>query len=284
MRNDAKNGTARGAAVSADDVSLLRLAARVPVRRLKGDESLADMDLVAREVSVLLRIGRFDLVRLQCSPDRLEDLAAGFLCSVGFIRAGERMPEILIETGNREAVLNVACEVSEEEILRFRRNLSAGTGCGLALFDFRGADPFDCRRKIDTAFRFGAEALRGAMAEFQRRSVVYRETGGVHAAAVASGNGLEAFAEDVGRHNAVDKAIGFCLKRDVPLGDKALLSTGRLSLDLVSKCVRAGVPVLASRSAPTDAAVELARLSQLTVVGFLRGSRMNIYSSEWRIE
>ena len=261
------------------------LTVRLPVRRRKGTESRADTDLVARETFLLLRVDGRDLCRLQCSPDRTEDLAVGFLCAAGLLSPCGKPPDVSSGLGEGYAVVDIASGLPAEDILRFRRGLTLGTGCGAAIaFDPRGAEPPRVAGANDAPVRFRADALREAMAGFQRRSAIYRETGGVHAAAIADGEGIVSFAEDVGRHNAADKAIGFCVRRGVPLQDKALLSTGRISLDLASKAVRTGIPVVASRSAPTDAAVELARARGITLIGFLRGDRMNIYSSEWRIE
>ena len=90
-------------------------------------------------------------------------------------------------------------------------------------------------------------------------------------------------AEDVGRHNAVDKATGYCLLQGIPLHDKLLVSTGRASYDMVAKGVRLGLPILASLSSPTSAAVELAQALNCTLVGYLRGKALNVYTHGWRI-
>ena len=90
-------------------------------------------------------------------------------------------------------------------------------------------------------------------------------------------------AEDIGRHNAVDKVTGHCLLRGIPLGDKLLLSTGRASYDMVAKGVRLGVPILVSLSSPTSLAVELAEALNCTLVGYLRGKTLNVYAHGWRI-
>jgi len=89
--------------------------------------------------------------------------------------------------------------------------------------------------------------------------------------------------EDIGRHNAVDKATGYCLLRDLPLHDKILVSTGRASYDMVVKGVRLGVPILASLSSPTSLAVELAEALNCTLLGYLRGKTVNVYTHGWRI-
>jgi len=113
---------------------------------------------------------------------------------------------------------------------------------------------------------------------------LHRRTGGVHAVALYNGAGeLVTLCEDVGRHNAMDKAIGYCLLRGIPLDDKMVLCSGRLSYEMVTKTIRAHVPILASVSTPTALAVEIADRFNLTVVGYLRGGRMTVYTHPERI-
>ena len=224
------------------------------------------------------------LCRLQCSPAQFEELALGFLCTAGVLPSEAKDVTMTCETDQAETRLDISLGLAEEELTSLRDSLVAGTGCGLGLFSTKGLDPLECRRKIDLSFRIKAAELQNVMQAFQTRSEAYRETGGVHSAAIADQGRLVAFAEDVGRHNAIDKVIGCCVRAGIPMQDKVVLSTGRLSLDVAAKAIRAGAPLLASRSAPTDAAVELARLANLTLVGFVRGTRMNIYCADWRIE
>ncbi len=122
------------------------------------------------------------------------------------------------------------------------------------------------------------------MGAFVQSSAIFRETGGVHAAAIAKGEEIVAFAEDVGRHNAFDKVIGACRRRGVAPYDKIALVTGRLSLELVAKAVPSSIPVLVSRGAPTQAGIELADAANLTLIGFARAGRMNVYSADWRLQ
>ena len=260
------------------------LIASVPVTRRRGGESAQDTDSVIRESSLLLRVDGRPLCRLQCSPAQFEELALGFLCTAGVLPSEAKDVTMTCETDQAETRLDISLGLAEEELTSLRDSLVAGTGCGLGLFSTKGLDPLECRRKIDLSFRIKAAELQNVMQAFQTRSEAYRETGGVHSAAIADQGRLVAFAEDVGRHNAIDKAIGGCLRQGVALHDKVALSTGRLSLDLVAKGVRAGLPLVASRAAPTDAAIELARLANLTLIGFVRGRRMNIYTAEWRVE
>jgi FdhD protein len=121
------------------------------------------------------------------------------------------------------------------------------------------------------------------MKELQHASVLFRQTGGVHAAAVTDCVMLSAFAEDIGRHNAVDKCLGRCLAEGTQLETRALLVTGRLSADVLSKAIRVGLPVVVSRGAVTSQAIELARSADVAAVGFARGPMMNVYTAPWRL-
>jgi FdhD protein len=259
------------------------LVTRVAITRIQAGQASSETDAVVRETTLALLVGGRMVCRMQCSPDQLEELALGFLWGAGLQPADPRTVAIRRQDTEGETQLDVALGCLPQDAARLQQGLTVGTGCGLGLFSVKGFDPLDCSRKIDLSLRIAAADLTEAMRTFQKHSAVYRQTGGAHSAAMARGADLVVFAEDIGRHNAVDKVIGACLRRGVPRHDKLLLSTGRLSLDLVVKGIRAGVPLLASRSAPTAAAVELAQLANLTLVGFVRGDRMNVYAAEWRM-
>jgi FdhD protein len=128
------------------------------------------------------------------------------------------------------------------------------------------------------------ETLFHLPAQMTRQQAAYRAAGGIHAAALFDTAGRAiVVCEDIGRHNAVDKAVGYCLLRDIPLSDKLLASTGRASYDMVVKGARLGVPVIASLSSPTSLAIELAEALNCTLLGYLRGKTLNVYTHGWRI-
>lgn len=139
-------------------------------------------------------------------------------------------------------------------------------------------------RPLPDGVRIAREVLTHVPAQLARRQAAYRAVGGIHAAGVLEAGGpAVVVCEDIGRHNAVDKALGHCLLWGIPLDDKVLVSTGRASYDLVVKGVRLGIPILASLSSPTSLAVELAQALNCTLLGYLRGKTLSAYTHAWRI-
>jgi FdhD protein len=138
-------------------------------------------------------------------------------------------------------------------------------------------------RPLDSTFALRASQLVGLASEFAKQGVLYRLTGGVHACGIADPGGVRLFAEDVGRHNAFDKVAGMALRAGLELSEKVALTTGRLSAEIVAKAIAHGVPILASSSAPTAMGVQWSRRFGLTLVGFLRGGRLNVYTGYQRV-
>lgn len=219
------------------------------------------------------------------------DLAAGFLFGEGVLDGPDQLQAIRYCVGAADrpqrynivqAVLSSAAEYDEATL---QRNFYATSSCGVCgkasieavLRPTRpvGSGPATVSARTLTEL---PERLRGMQRVFDR-------TGGLHAAALFDPSGeLLALREDVGRHNAMDKVVGAAfLARDLPLGDRIGLVSGRLSFELVQKAARAGLPILAGVSAPSSLAVELARNAGMTLVGFLRGSRFNVYTGAERI-
>ncbi len=264
------------------------------IRRLDaGHEQLVDGAVVVEE-PLELRINGREVALLMRTPGMEKELAAGFclgeglvadLWDIGLIRhcgrvasGGSAEGDALDYSRNRVDVTllpGAADNWAEREEVQLVRS-----GCGRA--DAGGLARNLVPVKGDVRLR--AEAIALLPGQMTRQQAAYRAAGGIHAAAVFDGQGRAiVVCEDVGRHNAVDKAMGFCLLRGVPLTDKVLVCTGRASYDMVAKGVRLGVPVLASISSPTSLAVELADALNCTLLGYLRGKSLNVYTHAWRI-
>jgi len=246
--------------------------------KIRDDRVEETLDSVAAEGRITLTVNGEPLVSLLCTPRDLEAMAVGFLFSESLLSGFDALRSV--------TVVDDRVDVAADDLpADWRERVRVGTlasGCGRGVtFSVNLQRPVSPRKKPHFVLRTGW--LANMLKHFSRMSELFEKTGGVHSAALADLSGeIRFFAEDIGRHNAVDKIIGNAVIQAEPLDDKILLSSGRISVEIISKIVRAGIPVLVSRSAPTCMAVTMAEDHGVTLVGFARGSRMNIYSHPWR--
>lgn len=256
------------------------MAVEIPVVRLAQGVASEASDVVTEEVPLTVYLNREEVATLLCSPGHWEELAVGFLASQGLLREPDEL--VRVEVEERRGLAWVESRVSRPLAQRgmFKRFLTSGCGSGIAYYaadDAAQLKPLAGERRVD------ASAVLDLMHRFQRLSESFRATGGVHSAALASAEEILVFREDIGRHNAVDKISGHCLLTRLETGDKLLLTTGRLSSEIVTKAARLGVPLLVSRAAATNLAVTYAAALGVTLIGFARGQRLTVYSHTARI-
>lgn len=276
-----------------------RITARKPITRItvgvaEGDGVRRRADVLAVEEPLEIRVGCTPLAVTMRTPGNDVELAAGFLVSEGVIAdAGQFRSAIhCTGTGIEENTYNVldvtlgAGTVLPESSLQrnFYTTSSCGV-CGKASIDaVKTVSSFDVS---EDPVQVDAELLIGLPDELRSHQEVFDKTGGLHAAGLfdaATGECL-VIREDVGRHNAVDKVVGWAVLHDrLPLRGTILQVSGRASFELVQKAAMAGIPVLSAISAPSSLAVELAASSGVTLVGFLRDARMNVYSRADRVQ
>jgi FdhD protein len=247
-------------------------------------------DYLAAEEPLEIRVGDDPLSVTMRTPGHDRELAAGFLFSEGLIQRREQILKLQTaepqDGTNRGNVIQVelAPEVAPD-FVKMKRHFFAASSCGIC-----GKASIDSIRSRLLAapnpdFRLDAEILVRMPDALRDSQDVFQRTGGLHAAALFNPQGkLLVLREDIGRHNAVDKVIGWALGEGrVPLSDSVLLVSGRGGFEIVQKSIVAGVPVVASVSAPSSLAVQLARELRLTLIGFLRGRRFVIYAGEERV-
>ncbi len=245
----------------------------VRIVRVSGSAAQEIEDRVAVEKKVRISVNGKHAASIFCSPQMIRELVIGFIFNEGLIAGGWCSERLAIEYGDEIAVDVPATGA----IAQGEKTITSGCAGGISIARNLSGD------RIADAAVFPVRTVRELYHGFQRRSEGYRATGGVHSAALADAQREIVFAEDIGRHNAVDKVIGFALLEDIPFGGKIMLASGRLSSEIVSKCVRWSIPVLISRAAPTSLSVKIAEHAGLTLIGFARGDRMNIYTGEQRI-
>ncbi len=284
-----------------------RITSRRPVTRISVgpdgvDAASRRSDTLAVEEPLEIRVGGTALAVTMRTPGHDVELAAGFLVSEGVIAHGHEFRSAIhcggpgttgigasgtgAAAGNTYNVLDVtlAPGVPAPEP---NRNFSMTSACGVC--GKASIDAVETVSRHDVAgdpVEVSAAALTSFPGELRARQAIFDKTGGLHAAALfdAATGDLLVLREDVGRHNAVDKVVGWATLADrLPLTGTVLQVSGRASFELVQKAVMAGIPVLAAVSAPSSLAVELAEASGLTLVGFLRGDSMNVYSRADRV-
>ncbi|WP_375385669.1 formate dehydrogenase accessory sulfurtransferase FdhD [uncultured Microbacterium sp.] len=289
-----------------------RITVRRPVTKLTlGAEASRRADTLAVEEPLEIRVGGLSLAVTMRTPGNDVELAAGFLVSEGVISAGEQFRSAIhcggpgtggTGTGGTFASISVGApaEGNTYNILdvtlapgvrppdpELARAFFTTSSCGLC-----GKASIDAVETVSTydvsvdEVTVHAATLTTFPDALRAQQAVFDKTGGLHAAALfdAVSGELLVLREDVGRHNAVDKVIGWAVLSDrLPLRGVVLQVSGRASFELVQKAVMAGIPILAAVSAPSSLAVELAASAGLTLIGFLRGSSMNIYAREDRV-
>jgi len=264
---------------------------RMPVYRMQREGVVQQEDTLALEEPLEIsldyemagvRMCRSISVTMR-TPGHDGELATGFLFSEGIIQ--DRDQVTAVRTGTNKVTVHLKPDVAFD-VARLERHFYTTSSCGVCgKASLEALRLTGCPALPHEGPVVRAESLYGLPAALLAAQPVFAHTGGLHAAALFDTTpALLALYEDVGRHNAMDKLIGACLREDgLPLHGHILLLSGRTSFELVQKALMAGIPLLAAVGAPSSLAVKLARAFGMTLIGFLRDGRFNIYSAPWRI-
>jgi FdhD protein len=239
--------------------------------QLRGDRLEEIKGEVVREQPLTIHVNGIRFLTLLCSPFQIEALVVGYLWMEQVIADPGEIAELRISEvdGRADVQLTRPVELPTERIL------TSGCGGGIT---FR-IDPRLFSR-LHSTFRITPGRLAARLKDLLAQAVHYRASRGIHGAALTDGDHLLVISEDVGRHNAVDKVKGEALLRGIPTQDRILLSTGRISSEMLLKAARMAVPVVASRTSPTEMAIGLAEQLGITVVGYLRSESLNLYAGD----
>ncbi len=260
------------------------------VRYRDGKPPVSKPDELAAEEPLEIRIEGQSIAVLMRTPGHDRELAAGFLVSENLIRRADEFFEITscgepIAGTDETNVVNVTLKnPAAFDPKNFSRNIVSSASCGLC-----GKTSIESIVRqfapIDSILKILARTILELPPRLSAAQATFQRTGGLHACALFKENGtMIAVREDVGRHNALDKLIGHSLLQNrLPLNHQILLLSGRVSFEMVQKALAAGIAIIAAISAPTSLAVEFARANNQTLIGFLRGDEMNIYTGAERI-
>lgn len=232
---------------------------------------------ITRELPYTLYVNGAEIITLMCAGVCLESLAVGFLKSEGLIKDREKLLSVEIDAVKGFARIGTSEETELAQKLSGKRTVTSGCGKGSTFHNSLDALQ---SRKIEKPVSIEENHIRNLMTELHSRSDLYKETHGVHNCALADAEGIAIFRADIGRHNAVDMLVGVSFLHDIPTGDKILLTTGRITSEILIKAAKVGIPAIVSRSSPTSMAVRLAKELNLTIVGRARAGAMTVYNGE----
>lgn len=251
-----------------------------PVLKYRQGQTSEVSDVVVAEYNLAIQVNGKDFVILLCTPRSLEDLVAGFLFSEGVIQNRDDLQELTIDAAQQQARVTLgktaASRLRDDQPFA-RKTVPTAGGKGHSTLDTNSIKTLT--GNCDGSFSIQATKLLELMERFSGKSQLFFDTGGVHSCALCDGNELLLFEDDIGRHNALDKVLGHAMMQDMPLHDKVVLTSGRISTEILAKVARRGIPAIISRSAPTSAAIEQAQALGMTLIGFARGNNFNVYTN-----
>lgn len=265
-----------------------------------GTTAVAVTRPVIAETPWVLYVDGQELLTLMCSPVRLHALALGFLQSESIIDTiadvwqlkvhldehrvhlffpAAGLDEELTMPTCEEAIGSIAVQLRRPAPARpQRRVLTSGCGGGITFDDLAGERP-----PLVSDLRVTAQQISGLMRELNYQAKLYRASRGVHTSALSDGETLLVLAEDVGRHNTLDKIRGECMLTSIPTRDRLLLTSGRISSEMITKARKMEVPVVVSRTSPTAMSVRLAREWNITLIGYARAPGFRVYAGQERV-
>jgi FdhD protein len=246
-----------------------------------GQALLAQSDEIATEFPMTIKLNGEEFATIVCTPTDLEDMVIGFLASEGVIRFADQIESLSLdeERGFADVKLLNKHQLSTEMVSkRF-----IGSCCGKSR-QFYFHNDARTAKTVLTRTQISIDQCLFLMRELQQNSGDFQKTGGVHNAALCTVDQLITARTDIGRHNALDKIYGYCLRKKLPLQDKLLAFSGRVSSEVALKAAKIGVGILLSKSAPTDLALSLSHDLGITIVGFIRGTQLNVYTHPERIK
>lgn len=239
----------------------------------RGQWATVDAKVIS-ETSVSLTINGESWLTLMCTPVELEALAVGFLFNEGLIQTADEVASVRVcPTGDN---VDVWLHHKLDKPNRWRR--TSGCTGGVTSADFPAAPQF-----VPDGITLAAEQVCGLMGQLAEAQNLYRETRGVHTSALSDGRQLLVVVEDIGRHNTLDKISGRCLLNGITISPRLVLTTGRISSEMMQKSVRLGASVVISRTSPSSLSIRMAEQSGVTLIGYAQRDRFNVYTHSQRI-
>jgi len=253
---------------------------RIPIQRITEEGETDTEATVTVEFPLTIVLNDRELVTLLCSPTDLEYLAIGFLFSEGLLKSKGEIKKITVD--DQKGVVRVETKKDKElppELLH-KPLIASGGGRGASFHSIAATQGW---AKVESQVVITPQEVFALANEFQHHSQLFQATHGVHSAALCDTKSILVFNDDLGRHNALDKIFGECLLKDIPTDDRIVITTGRVPSEQLIKVAKRKVPIMISLTVPTDLGVKLAADFGITLIGSVKGKRMNVYTNKWRV-
>lgn len=260
---------------------MVELFERVNIIQISDAEISEQEDIVVKETPLTIFVNEEELVTLLCLPQFQQNLAVGFLFSEGILESKSEIESLIFNENKGVIWIKLKKPIAIDD--NFRKGRTVTTGCARGLTFHQVFEKWS-GEFVSSQLTIDRDIVPAVVLDLKQRSRLFQETGGTHSALLYRNDAFLLEREDIGRHNAIDKIIGECVMQDIPGDDKILMTSGRVSSEILLKTARRQIPILISRGAPTSAALKLADEIGITLIGFARGKRMNIYTNHWRIK
>jgi FdhD protein len=240
-------------------------------------------DAVVTEYPVTVMLNQTEFATLVCSPEYIEDLIVGFLAAEGVIERYDDIRSVRIVETTGHAYVDTHKVNKFNQMFHSKRYITSCCGKSRQSYYFY-SDAKTAKTIASTDLKISTDDCFRLMQSMQQAAALFQNTGGVHNAALCDKNGIVISRMDIGRHNALDKIYGYCLKHSIAADDKIMVFSGRISSEILLKVAKIGCGIVLSKSAPTELALQLAEELGITAVGFIRSRSLNVYTRPERIE
>ena len=261
----------------------MNLIQRRPILRFVEGRFEQKQDELATEYPITVKLNGKELLTIVCTPEYIEDMVVGFLASERIILNYQDIQEIRLEEDLGFINIESSKTFPFFEQLQNKRYITSCCGMSRQGFVFAN-DALTAKKMVERNVHLAPEDCFSLMEKMDKEADLFQQTGGVHIAALCDSKNIILTRMDIGRHNALDKIYGHCLRNDISVKDKVVVFSGRISSEILLKVAKIGCEVVLSKSAPTELAINLADELGITTVGFIRGQSFNVYTHPERIK
>jgi len=256
---------------------------RLPILQITEEGASENETTVTKEFSLTIILNNQELLNLLCTPTNLEYLAVGFLFSEGLLKSKDEIKKIKVDDKRGVAWVETNEDKGLARELLFKKRFITSGGGTVKGASFNSAANIQGQGKVESRVVITPHQVFKLADEFRHHSQLFQASRGVHSAALCNTESILVFADDLGRHNAIDRIFGECILKDIPTDDRIVITTGRVPSEQLLKVARRKIPIMISLTVPTDLGVKLAADFGITLIGSVREKGMNVYTNRWRV-